>query len=200
MTDLKKITALGMTLICLEIGLTGCGGPKAVHLIDNLPEVNFDVDYPVGQITKDVTVTQSFISNCNQIDSIQLYGATYIRQNTATVQVRVLLTEQVGDLQGKELARFVLDSALMQDNSIIELAFGDGAEQAPCVVDAFCDKALNTKLSGKPCLIEITSPDGEPDFSPTFWMTEEDIYADGVLTVGGFEQYNDLWFQVKGLK
>ena len=200
MTEMKRTTELGIMLICLVLYLTGCGGPKFVQLIDDLPEVNFDVDYPVGQITKDVTVTQSFISNCNEIDSIQLYGATYIRQNTATVLVRVLLPEQTGDIQGKELARFTLDSALMQDNSIIELALGDGAEQDPCVVEVVCDKTLNTKLSGKPCLIEITSPDGEPDLSPTFWMTEDDIYADGVLSVGGFEQYNDLWFQVKGMK
>ena len=200
MTEMKRTTALGMTLIFMVLCMTGCGGSKPVQLMDHLPEVNFDVDYPVGQITKDVTVTQSFISNCNKIDSIQLYGATYIRQNTATILVKILLLEQVGDTRGKEIAEFTLDSALMQDNSIVELFLEDAAEQDPCVVETVCDKTLNVNLSGKPCLIEITSSDGEPDLSPTFWMTEEDIYADGVLSVGGFEQYNDLWFQVKGVK
>lgn len=180
--------------------LTACGAKQEIKLIEELPTVNFDVDSPVGQITKDVVVTQSFISNCNEITSLQIYGATYIRENTATVKVRILLPDEIGQEDGTELACFFIDSSKMEDNTIISLPMTDSAEKSACVKEVTVQADINKKLAGKPCLIEITSPDGEPNMSPTFWMTQDDIYADGALSVAGFEQYNDLWFQVEGIK
>jgi hypothetical protein len=73
----------------------------------------------------------------------------------------------------------------MEDNSIIKL-------------DVDTNGVGNHDLKEASCIIVIESPDGEPDLSPTFWMTEEDVYPDGNLTIGDYAQYNDLWFQVVG--
>ena len=166
--------------------LTGCGSGSAddgITLIDEMSQIDFDIDYPVGQITKEVTVTQDFISNADVISQVWLYGATYMRENTATIKVR-LYHGTPDETDASMLAEWTIDSSTMEDNSIIKLDVPDSEK--------------NTGLTGEHCLIEISSPDGEPDLSPTFWMTEEDVYPDGHLGISGYEQYNDLWFQVVG--
>lgn len=151
-------------------------------LIADLPRVDFDLDSPVGQITQGMTVTQSFVPATDRITGIWLYGATYKRDNTATINVRI---EDVTD--GITISSWNIDSAEMEDNSIIRLDVPDGGEDS------------GISLNGKECLIVIESPDGEPEASPTFWMTQTDIYPEGELSINGYEQYNDLWFQVVGM-
>ncbi|MCR5595438.1 MAG: hypothetical protein K6G12_06295 [Lachnospiraceae bacterium] len=195
----------GLCVLCSFIlALTGCGaagGPDEIELIDEMSQIDFDIDYPVGQITQGVIVTQDFVSNAPIITQIWLYGATYMRENTATVDV-VLFCDKGSapageDETGKDgekgdstkdgmtqLATWTIDSSKMEDNSIIKL-------DVP-------ESELNMDMNGVHCLIEISSPDGEPEKSPTFWMTEEDVYPDGSLGINGYAQYNDLWFQVIG--
>ncbi len=168
--------------------LTSCG---KTYLIDKTAQVKFDIDFPVGQITKDVTVEQDFVSNADTITQIRVYGATYKRENTATVIIRLLRSpaDAPQDVLPERSAmipvmEWTIDSSEMKDNKIIKLDVDPGED--------------NAGLNGIRCLIEITSPDGEPELSPTFWMTEEDVYPDGHLVLNGYEQYNDLWFQVVG--
>lgn len=193
-TGMKK-KKIQIYLICLAVIsgiLSGCaknGASDEILLIDEMSQIDFDIDYPVGQITKGVTVSQDFVSNSDSIRQIWLYGATYMRKNTATVEIRLMVpdednAEPADDPTGTVLSSWSIDSSGMEDNSIIKL-------DVPKSED-------NSGLNGKRCLITISSPDGEPDKSPTFWMTEEDVYPDGALYINGFKQYNDLWFQVTG--
>lgn len=196
-------------LLAAVLLLTSCGsgsGTDGILLIDEMAQIDFDIDYPVGQITSGVVVTQDFISNSDTIRQIWLYGATYMRDNTATVDVKLYAAgngSEAGagsdnaDASGtadidtpfdidnsRLLTSWTIDSAEMEDNTIIKL-------DVPA-------SEVNTALNGTRCLIEISSPDGEPDLSPTFWMTEEDVYPDGHLSINGYQQYNDIWFQVVG--
>ena len=219
-------------LLILSVILTACGAAGAsdeILLIDEMAQIDFDIDYPVGQITKGVTVKQDFVSNADVISQIWLYGATYMRDNTATVNVSLYkmgdaasddadgeqsqsISNSEGSGSGSDsgsesdsesvsgsgssasasvygdlIDSWIIDSSKMEDNSIIKLD-----------VDMDTDEAVNHDLKGISCVIVIESPDGEPDLSPTFWMTEEDVYPDGHLTIGDYDQYNDLWFQVVG--
>ena len=177
----KHIIAALSCILAGAMALTACGsssGTDGILLIDEMAQIDFDIDYPVGQITSGVIVTQDFISNADTIKQVWLYGATYMRDNTATVEVRLYVNDD------KLLTSWTIDSAQMEDNSIIKL-------DVPA-------SDLNTGLNGAHCLIEISSPDGEPDLSPTFWMTEENVYPDGHLSINGYQQYNDIWFQVVG--
>ena len=186
-TALKKNISLTVALLLCFI-LTACGAagsPDEVLLIDEMAQIDFDIDYPVGQITKGVTVKQDFVSNADVISQIWLYGATYMRDNTATVNVSLYKMGDAASSYGDLIDSWVIDSSGMEDNSIIKL-------------DVDSDGAYNHDLKGASCIIVIESPDGEPDLSPTFWMTEEDVYPDGHLTIGDYAQYNDLWFQVVG--
>ena len=181
-----KALLIFLLAAALSIALAGCGagGNDEIVLIDDMAQVDFDIDYPVGQITRDVTVTQSFVSNSDVITQLWLFGATYMRDNTATIEVALDLTDDSG-VPVTSIARWTIDSSGMEDNSIIKL------DVDPAGPD-------NHDLCGKSCLITITSPNGEPELSPTFWMTEEDVYPDGSLSINGYAQYNDLWFQVTG--
>ncbi len=177
----KQLSAALSCILASALVLTACGadsGVDGILLIDEMAQIDFDIDYPVGQITSGVTVTQDFISNADTIKQVWLYGATYMRDNTATVEIRLYINDDT------LLTSWTIDSAQMEDNSIIKL-------DVPA-------SDLNAGLTGAHCLIEISSPDGEPDLSPTFWMTEEDVYPDGHLSINGYQQYNDIWFQVVG--
>ena len=187
----QKHTAV-LVLIILSLFLSSCSFGR-IKLLGGIGKIDFDIDYPVGQITKDVVVSQDFVSNAPVISQIWLYGATYKRDNTATVDIRLYKDTVPSDLNEDGsgdgsllLASWSLDSSEMEDNTIIKL-------DVP-------ESEINTGLEGTRCLIVISSPDGEPEKSPTFWMTEEDVYEDGHLVINGYEQYNDLWFQVMGRK
>ncbi len=186
---IRKISPFAL-IPAMALFLTSCG---SVKLMGGMGRIDFDIDYPVGQITRDVTVTQDFISNASSITQIWLYGATYKRDNTATVDIRLYRDTISADISSdgkgddsRLLASWTLDSAEMEDNKIIKL-------DVPA-------SDINAELKGVHCIITISSPDGEPELSPTFWMTEEDVYPDGHLVINGYEQYNDLWFQVMGRK
>ena len=176
-----------------------------VPLIENLCEVRFEVDYPVGQITRDVTVSQDFISGTDSLVALDLLGATYKKDNTATIQVTLSVEE--GE-EFKDIAKWSLDSSVMEDNTVMEFVLADEVGNVPDGLDTDekmvfyteqLDSSLNHELAGRRCMITISSPDGEPDLSPTFWMTEDNNYPDGCLNIAGYDQYNDLWFQIYGV-
>ena len=56
---IRKIRAFAL-IPAMALFLTSCG---SVKLMGGMGRIDFDIDYPVGQITRDVTVTQDFISN-----------------------------------------------------------------------------------------------------------------------------------------
>ena len=200
---LKRIDkfAVSVLIMVAMLMLGGCGkSSEQVALIDSLPEIDFDTDYPVGPITPGITITQSFVSGCDEITDFELYGATYKRQNTAILEVRLMVLEEAGQTEGAELAHFTIDSSKMEDNAVITFALNADKENSSCIIDSNIDATLNKKLMNRPCLIEITTSDGIPDECPTLWMTEENIYDDGAFGMDGYEMYNDLWFQVNGMR
>lgn len=181
--------------------LTACGSgtSKSVKLIEDVPTPDFAHDTPVGEITSMAVVDQNFVSNCNSIEAIELFGATYIRENEGTVLVSLYMVDEAPDENIRNLeyddykliAQWQIDASKMEDNTLVSLK----------VAEANIYKAdVNTKLKDKPCLISITSPDSKPGSSVTFWTTQEDVYPNGCVRITGFEQYNDLWFNVHGSK
>ena len=126
-------------ILASALALTACrsdSGVDGILLINEMAQIDFDIDYPVGQITSGVTVTQDFISNADTIKQVWLYGATYMRDNTATVEIMLYVDDD------KLLTSWTIDSAQMEDNSIIKL-------DVPA-------SDLNTGLTGAHCLIEIS--------------------------------------------
>lgn len=196
---LDSIEDISIDIDIDDDGIVHSSGP--VPLIENLCEVRFEVDYPVGQITKDVTVTQDFVSGTDSLTALDLLGATYTRENTATIQVSLSKED------GTVISSWSFDSADMEDNTVIEFVAAKEDDGLPEGLDTDdktvifadnVDEAANDGLDGEKCIITISSPDGEPDKSPTFWMTEDDNYPDGCLNIAGYDQYNDLWFQIYG--
>lgn len=207
------IEAISIDVRIDDDGTVHTSGP--MPLIENLCEVRFEVDYPVGQITKDVRVSQDFVCKTDSILALDLLGATYKRDNTATIDVELMADiegnaddNQSSDDNWTVLAKWSLDSAMMQDNTVMEFVLGDESavsdvsldmdEKMVFYADTYADD-INTDLVNKRCKLVISSEDGEPDMSPTFWMTESNNYPDGCLNIAGYDQYNDIWFQIYGL-
>ena len=201
----NKLVYIITCIALAALVLSGCGKQEEVILVQNLTTLDFAHDTPVGEITQDSSADQTFISNCDNITSIDLYGATYMRQNSGTVEVTIYTTSD-SDIRAIEneklqkIAKWTLDAAQFEDNKIITLNVDEAEANDSLVISYEINPKANKGLLGKQCMIKLSSPDCKPGSSVTFWTTQEDVYPDGCVRIGGYEWYNDLWFQVYGLK
>lgn len=185
---MKKIIKSLIISSLVIVLISGCG--KADSFPETPPTPDFAHDTPVGEITKDAKVSQTFICECSSIASIDLYGATYMRENTGTVNITIYSasSNDSDDISKADLSTLnevcssTLNMSEFEDNTLINIPFDDTSN--------------NSNLKNKTCLIVISSPDGEPGSSVTFWTTQDDLYQDGHLSLQGYPQYNDLWFVI----
>lgn len=186
----KIINSKNLILIGL-IGcvICGCASKEPSPLFDTPQTPDFEHDTPVGEITSENTVYQTFISSFNTIDRLELYGATYKRENVGTVRIEIFASDlenikEAADNDLISVASWDLDVSNFEDNTVITL-------------DAVSNSQV-PKLSNKHCMIKISSNDCVPGSAITFWTTQENFYPDGAVNIGGYDQYNDLWFNVYG--
>ena len=147
-------------------------------------------ELPVGEIIDEIKVTQTFVPTCpRQIAEIDLMMATYARQNTRSVIIRI--TDDLGNVVYEEI---ILATAI-KNNDFYRM---------------FVQIPVNKEM--KPYTISITSPGSKPGDASTVWSAAQDIYSDGSAFVNGKElsgdlvfRYNciqpvlELWFQPDGL-
>ncbi len=118
--------------------------------------------YPVGQITANNTVLQSFKLKGNNLDEIDLLFATYGRKNTGSVQVSLT------DSSGVNIFQQSLDVSNLRDNTFVPFKF------AP-VKDS----------SGKLFFLNISSSNTNVKNAVTVWAMRPPIPADTSLKLGG---------------
>ena len=190
--SIKKI-CVNIIVVTSCILMIACGEAKgSTALIENLQIPDFAHDTPTGEITADALVKQNFVSHVNEISQIELYGATYMRTNKGLVNITLT------DSQNTLIASWQLEASQFMDNTKISLDMnGDAHIGENAITGAgIVDITKNKKLKGKELAITISSPDGIPGSSVTFWTTQEDVYPDGCVNIGGYDWYNDLWFNV----
>lgn len=188
-----KIKTAAAALIIAMLAV-GCGG-REITLFETPPTPDFEHDTPVGEITSQAEVDQDFVFNMKSVSKIELYGATYMRTNSGTVVIE-LLSSDAEDIRDESavtepVAVWEMPAENFEDNTIVTLETDSAT--------IYYSNA-NKGLLGKRGLIRITSPNGEPGSSVTFWTTQDNLYDEGAIRIGGYKQYNDLWFQIYGIK
>lgn len=124
---------------------------------------------PVGEITKDRIVTQSFKAEQDKLCAISVKLATYARTNDSKLKI-VLLSDD-----GAEIATQIVDGKQLLDNTFHAFRF-------PVI--------MNSK--NKRFQISISSPDGKQGNAITAWMSESYNYPEGHLSVNGVTIPGDL--------
>lgn len=120
-------------------------------------------------------IEQSFVSNEDNISSIEILSATFNRVNSGKIQIGI-------KEQGKEDSLFstLLDTSLIKDNEYIVLNF-DTIRQAK-----------NKKYS-----IYVKSIDGKENNAIALYSSKEDLYKNGELIINGKNIHGDLVFNIK---
>ena len=118
-----------------------------------------------------MSIEQSFVAETQQIDSVDLYMATYQRMNQGTMKVEIIAEEAV--IGSKEV-----DTSTIQDNSILPVIF-----ESPLMVE-----------KGEELKIRVTSNTFGVENAITLYKTDKEI----CMRVSGKEElllgkYYTVW-------
>lgn len=153
---------VGQAIIgCLVVvALSACSRPTTTYR-DVVQDFS---NHPVGEITPQRTVGQSFVPNHNHLSGIAVLMATYARTNRCSVNFHLRLDGSDQDIYKQEL-----DCSAVRDNSWVRVNF-------PPVNDS----------PGKKFVFFFESQNGRPGNAVTVWMAAiPGIYTDGNLLING---------------
>ena len=140
------------------------------NLVAGISIIN--ADKPVGELTKGVIVTQSFVAEADGLRKIDVLAATYARKNFGKIKVEVFENKKQLILT-KEL-----DVSKITDNGYLSILI---------------PKQLESK--GKSYKISFTSIDGIPGNAITFWENSTNPYPNGEARLGN-QELGDLCFNL----
>ncbi|MNW42155.1 hypothetical protein D3C74_193180 [compost metagenome] len=129
-----------------------------------------DSEVPIGEITEEVIVEQTFIAQADNLSSIQIYFGTYNRLNTSNIEV--ILTNGSQTYLSEKIS-----VENIKDNSFHKFDF-----------------TRITDSKGKKYSLIIKS-DGKPGNSVTIWSTRSSAYDNGELFINNIRINSDLKFQ-----
>jgi len=130
----------------------------------------------IGEITENVVIKQTFLSNDNNLCAIQILFATFIRTNTSTIDL------QLYDENNVLINEETIQSASILDNSYLRYKFAH----------------INDSL-GKKYTLVISSKDAVPGNAVTIWCTNGDSF-EGNLFINGQQQTDNLCIQLEYIK
>lgn len=133
---------------------------------------------PVGEITKEKTVSQSFICS-GYLSSIRLMGATYARTNHGTLHI-----ELIDDETNELIQAWDLKAINFADNSWF-------------TVNVDNPEAHDNKSNHR-YRIDISSDDSTEGDALTLWRTQTDRYKKGTLVINGTACDGDLQMEISG--
>jgi hypothetical protein len=130
---------------------------------------------PVGELTKEMPVRQTFEALYDNLTGVSIYVATYGRQNDSSLTIGIFRADE-----NKALRTYTIHASKLINNSWLLLPFEPVKES-----------------KGKAFWIDIKG-DGTQTNSPTVWMNPESTFAEshGKLFVNAKEIPGSLCFQV----
>ncbi len=141
------------------VAVSGCGGRDAYRDV-----VQDFSDRPVGEITPQFAVGQSFVPNHNRLSGVAVMMATWNRVNNCDVGLHLRLEGTDHDISTQQLK-----CSAIQDNSWVRFDFTPIKDSR-----------------GKKFVFLVESPNAAPGNAVTIWMASvQGIYADGSLLLNG---------------
>ncbi|MNW34174.1 hypothetical protein D3C74_111450 [compost metagenome] len=162
---MKKPFLIFFTFVSLLIGL------YFLEYQSTIDVSQVDSEIPIGEITKEIQVEQTFLAKRNNLSAIQVFFATYNRSNTSNLEFFLF------DESNKMYMNKSISAKEIIDNSFLNLEF---------------PKIPNSK--NKKFRLIIKS-DGTAGNSVTIWSTHSPSYKDGELIINGDRAGGDLKFQ-----
>ncbi|MNW43900.1 hypothetical protein D3C74_211120 [compost metagenome] len=155
--------------------------PNYGYELINVEKVQGNQITPVGEITRDNKVGQTFEVDAKEIKKIQLKLATYARENTSNITFEIYELESDG--LGEVLYSKDINSADIKDNEYQDFVFKEGLKIKP----------------NKKYYFEIKSNDAEPGNAITIYRTGDGLASNDsyAMTSGGRQDYN-LVYSVYG--
>lgn len=148
-TTLEQGCAIFMVAyIVFTIGLYLIAGDQFKNRISDKSIVSMDGNMPVNALQMGETVEQTFVPQMDILDSISLRFATFARQNTGTIRVKLL-----NDLDKSILLDKQLDISCFRDNAYVTVQ----------------PETKIKSVKGKKLRILIVSETGTPDNAVTLW-------------------------------
>lgn len=141
----------------------GDGKYGGISTIDET--INRRTQQPTPEITSSVRLTQTFAGSDDGLTSVQLFFGTYMRRNTADVEVTIT------DETGGTVLQTDLPAASIADNAYHTIVF-DRVQRSRGVVYE----------------VTITSPEGRPGNAFTAWTGNCDCYPEGDFAINGVVQ------------
>lgn len=153
--------------------------PACFCIYKSYHHVGFLINHEVsgnsyGELLKNRSFEQTFIAKGKKIKVVGLFLATYIRSNSGHVLMELI------DRDGKILSRVEKSALDLKDN-----AWADFVVKPPVAV------SKNAQYK-----IRLTSLDGAPGNSITWWASPKKSYAEGESRVDGVLQEADFGFRV----
>lgn len=164
-----KYYLIWIPIVISFIGIILFNGRLYNNTIDIV--LNKDASRPIGEITKDLVIEQTFISPTDTLDSIDVQFATYGRKNSSTLYVK--LYDVANNLL---LFTWNLNASDMEDNSYLYLKIPNNISIAK-----------NDEYR-----LVFGSADAEPGNAVTIWASDSDKYLLGNLTINGTNFLGDL--------
>ena len=127
-------------------------------------------DKPVGELTKDLVVSQSFIAELNGLRKIDVLAATYARGNSGKVKIEVY------EVNKETIFSEIRDVSKINDNSNISIL----------IPNQPYSKSRNYVMT-------FTSIDGVPGNAITLWENSTNPYRNGEARIGS-QVLGDLAF------
>lgn len=141
-------TIFMVTYMVFMVGLYFITGDEFKYRVSDKSIVSVEGNTPVNALQQGDLVEQTFMSHTDIIDSFSLKFATFDRQNTGTIRVKLL-----DDSDKRVLLDKQLDVSGFQDNAFVTVKPETRIE----------------RVKGKTLRISIVSENGTPDNAVTLW-------------------------------
>jgi hypothetical protein len=142
----------------------------------SIPKISQNiVQIPVGEIIGEITAGQTFYSPYSNLDSIDVFMATWARNNTKDVTFHLKRSPE----SSNEIASITINAHELKDNSYYKFKF-------PKIIDS-ADKSY---------YFYIDSPNSVAGDAITIWSSKEDVYHQGTAYINSTPFERDLTFKV----
>jgi hypothetical protein len=146
---------------------------RECHTLEFYPKTNIPPQVPTGELVQGTRFTQTFVSECAGMSRLDLYLASYARDNSSSVAIRLTDTET-----HQRVFERVISGSDIADDEWHKFAFEPVSDS-----------------KGKQYRVVMIGLDGQPGNAITIWRSQADVFPGGKASTNDIPIDADLVFQ-----